>query len=101
MYTEHPIDTVPLYGLSRMKEVISQGFLELVESGFTDSRVNHLKSVFGYILTWIQLCWYTDSSDNDVRITFHIIRNLTDLSQYVIDYVPNYSDSLFICTGDS
>ncbi|KAL2673904.1 hypothetical protein Neosp_012348 [[Neocosmospora] mangrovei] len=68
-YTEKRINTVPLYGLSRMKEVISQAFPELAEFGFTDSR----------------LCWYTDSIDND----------------YVIDYVPGYSDSLFICTGGS
>ncbi|KAI5461693.1 FAD dependent oxidoreductase [Mariannaea sp. PMI_226] len=68
-YSKNPINTVPLYGLSRMKEVIAQGFPELVEFGFTDSR----------------LCWYTDSPDNN----------------YVIDYVPNYSDSLFICTGGS
>jgi len=52
-----------------MKKVIAQGFPELVEFGFTDSR----------------LCWYTDSIDND----------------YVIDYVPGYSDSLFICSGGS
>ncbi|EOO02252.1 putative fad dependent oxidoreductase protein [Phaeoacremonium minimum UCRPA7] len=32
-----------------------------------------------------RLCWYTDSIDNN----------------YVIDYVPGYSDSLFICTGGS
>ncbi|KAL2114195.1 hypothetical protein VUR80DRAFT_122 [Thermomyces stellatus] len=32
-----------------------------------------------------RLCWYTDSIDND----------------FVIDYVPGYSDSLFICTGGS
>ncbi|KAJ0330534.1 hypothetical protein COL922a_012432 [Colletotrichum nupharicola] len=64
-----PIDTVPLYGLCRMKEVIAEAFPELVEFGFTDSR----------------LCWYTDSIDND----------------YVIDYVPGYSKSLFICTGGS
>ncbi|KAJ4197101.1 hypothetical protein NW759_016364 [Fusarium solani] len=68
-YTEKRINTVPLYGLSRMKEVIAQAFPELAEFGFTDSR----------------LCWYTDSIDND----------------YVIDYVPGYSDSLFICTGGS
>ncbi|KAM6510820.1 hypothetical protein FSOLCH5_011265 [Fusarium solani] len=68
-YTEKRINTVPLYGLSRMKEVITQAFPELAEFGFTDSR----------------LCWYTDSIDND----------------YVIDYVPGYSDSLFICTGGS
>ncbi|TPX13733.1 uncharacterized protein E0L32_005936 [Thyridium curvatum] len=68
-YTENRINTVPLYGLSRMKKVIAQAFPELVEFGFTDSR----------------LCWYTDSIDND----------------YVIDYVPGYSDSLFICTGGS
>ncbi|KAH7131605.1 FAD dependent oxidoreductase [Dactylonectria estremocensis] len=68
-YTADRINTVPLYGLSRMKEVITQAFPELAEFNFTDSR----------------LCWYTDSIDND----------------YVIDYVPGYSDSLFICTGGS
>ncbi|PVH84076.1 FAD/NAD(P)-binding domain-containing protein [Cadophora sp. DSE1049] len=68
-YSNDPIDTVPLYALSRMKKVIAQGFPELVEFGFTDSR----------------LCWYTDSIDNE----------------YVIDDVPGYSDSLFICTGGS
>ncbi|QKX54296.1 uncharacterized protein TRUGW13939_01381 [Talaromyces rugulosus] len=68
-YSKNPIDTVPLYGLSRMKEVILQGFPELAEFGFTDSRV----------------------------IYFSIIPD----NNYVIDYVPNYSDSLFICTGGS
>ncbi|KAJ5111990.1 hypothetical protein N7532_000035 [Penicillium argentinense] len=32
-----------------------------------------------------RLCWYTDSIDNE----------------FVIDYVPGYSDTLFICTGGS
>jgi sarcosine oxidase / L-pipecolate oxidase len=32
-----------------------------------------------------RLCWYTDSIDNE----------------YVIDYVPGYDKSLFICTGGS
>ena len=32
-----------------------------------------------------QLCWYTDSIDNE----------------FLIDYVPGYADSLFICTGGS
>ncbi|KAJ5174850.1 uncharacterized protein N7482_000727 [Penicillium canariense] len=32
-----------------------------------------------------RLCWYTDSIDNE----------------FVIDYVPGYSDSLFLCTGGS
>ncbi|KAK7419031.1 hypothetical protein QQX98_003533 [Neonectria punicea] len=50
-----------------MKEVVAQAFPELVEFGFSDSR----------------LCWYTDTIDED----------------YVIDYVPGYSDSFFICTG--
>lgn len=31
---------MPLYGLSRMKEVIAQAFPELAEFGFTDSRVS-------------------------------------------------------------
>ncbi|RDL31799.1 Uncharacterized protein BP5553_09201 [Venustampulla echinocandica] len=66
-YTDNPIDTVPRSALSLMKEVVTEAFPELIEFGFTDSR----------------LCWYTDSIDND----------------YVIDYVPGYSDSLFICTG--
>ncbi|KAH6989671.1 FAD dependent oxidoreductase [Ilyonectria sp. MPI-CAGE-AT-0026] len=68
-YTEDPISTVPLYALSRMKEVIAQALPELAEFGFSDNR----------------LCWYTDSVDNN----------------YVIDYVPEYSNSLFICTGGS
>lgn len=38
---------------------------------------------FGF--TDSRLCWYTDSIDNE----------------FVIDYVPGYSDSLFVCTGDS
>ena len=38
-YTKDPIDTVPMYGLSRMKKVIHQAFPELAEFGFTDSRV--------------------------------------------------------------
>ncbi|KPM45240.1 hypothetical protein AK830_g1280 [Neonectria ditissima] len=66
-YSKDPINTVPLYGLFRMKEVVVQAFPELVEFGFSDSR----------------LCWYTDTIDED----------------YVIDYVPGYSESLFICTG--
>lgn len=68
-YTKEPIQTVPLYGLSKMKEVIYEALPELREFEFTDSR----------------LCWYTDSIDNE----------------YVIDYVPGYGDSLFICTGGS
>ncbi|RSL78345.1 hypothetical protein CEP52_017639 [Fusarium oligoseptatum] len=32
-----------------------------------------------------KLCWYTDSIDN----------------HWLIDYIPGYSDSLFICTGGS
>ncbi|CAP98823.1 Pc22g15350 [Penicillium rubens Wisconsin 54-1255] len=64
-----PINTVPLYGLGLMKQVIGGLFPELAEIGFTDSR----------------LCWYTDSIDNE----------------FLIDYVPGYSDSLFICTGGS
>ena len=68
-YTDNPIETVPLYGLSLIKEQLNMAFPELREFGFTESR----------------LCWYTDSIDND----------------YVIDYVPGYSDSLFICTGGS
>ncbi|KAJ5157919.1 uncharacterized protein N7482_009019 [Penicillium canariense] len=68
-YTKNPINTVPLYGLERMKAVIAKAFPELVEFGITESK----------------LCWYTDSIDTD----------------YVIDYVPGYSDSLFICTGGS
>ncbi|KAH6974176.1 FAD dependent oxidoreductase [Ilyonectria sp. MPI-CAGE-AT-0026] len=66
-YSKDPINTVPLYGLLRMKEVVAQAFPELVEFGFSDSR----------------LCWYTDTIDED----------------YIIDYVPGYSDSLFMCTG--
>ncbi|KAM5341440.1 hypothetical protein ACJ41O_014471 [Fusarium nematophilum] len=66
-YSENPINTVPLYGLSRMKKVVSEAFPELVEFGFTNSR----------------LCWYTDTIDED----------------YVVDYVPGSSKSLFICTG--
>ncbi|KAM0415763.1 hypothetical protein ACHAPT_013268 [Fusarium lateritium] len=66
-YTKDPIHTVPLYGLSKMKKVISEAFPELTEFGFTDSR----------------LCWYTDTIDED----------------YVVDYVPGYSKSLFLCTG--
>ncbi|KIW17035.1 hypothetical protein PV08_04226 [Exophiala spinifera] len=38
---------------------------------------------FGF--TDFRLCWYTDSIDND----------------FVIDYVPGYSDTLFICSGGS
>ncbi|KAF9877051.1 hypothetical protein CkaCkLH20_05317 [Colletotrichum karsti] len=68
-YTKNPINTVPLYGLSRMKKVIAEALPDLAEFDFSDSR----------------LCWYTDSIDNN----------------YVIDYVPGYSNSLFICTGGS
>lgn len=38
-YSQNPIDTVPIYGLSRMKRVIHEAFPELAEFGFTDSRV--------------------------------------------------------------
>lgn len=38
-YTKEPINTVPLYGLKLMKEIIAQALPELVEFGFTDSRV--------------------------------------------------------------
>lgn len=41
-YTEKTIDTVPLYGLARVKKVIMQAFPELKEFGFTDSRVRCL-----------------------------------------------------------
>ncbi|KAF3002357.1 hypothetical protein E8E14_007986 [Neopestalotiopsis sp. 37M] len=68
-YTDKPIETVPLYGLSLIKEQLNMAFPELREFGFQESR----------------LCWYTDSIDND----------------YVIDYVPGYSNSLFISTGGS
>ncbi|KAM0324311.1 hypothetical protein ACHAQA_008088 [Verticillium albo-atrum] len=68
-YTKKPINTVPLYALSRVKAVLAEALPELAEFDFSDSR----------------LCWYTDSIDND----------------YVIDYVPGYSKSLFICTGGS
>jgi sarcosine oxidase / L-pipecolate oxidase len=39
-HTPDTIDTVPLYGLSRMKEVIGQAFPELAEIGFADSKVS-------------------------------------------------------------
>ncbi|KAL3476717.1 FAD dependent oxidoreductase [Aspergillus californicus] len=68
-FSPNPIDTVPLYGLGLMKQVIGGLFPELAEIGFTDSR----------------LCWYTDSIDNE----------------FVIDYVPGYFESLFVCTGGS
>lgn len=38
-YTKDPINTVPLYGLTQMKDVIAQALPELMEFGFTDSRV--------------------------------------------------------------
>ena len=38
-YSKDPIKTVPLYGLSRMKEVIAEALPELAEFGFTESRV--------------------------------------------------------------
>lgn len=38
-YSPEPIDTVPLYGLELMKQVIGGLFPELAEIGFTDSRV--------------------------------------------------------------
>ncbi|ORY56985.1 FAD dependent oxidoreductase [Pseudomassariella vexata] len=66
-YSKDPINTVPLYGLSKLKEIVCQAFPELAELGFTDSR----------------LCWYPDSIDED----------------FVVDYVPGYSDSLFVCSG--
>lgn len=68
-WSANPIDTVPLHGLERMKRVIGELFPELIEIGFTDSR----------------LCWYTDTIDNE----------------FLIDYVPGYSNSLFVCTGGS
>ncbi|KAJ5758224.1 uncharacterized protein N7511_006918 [Penicillium nucicola] len=74
-YSTEPIDTVPSYGLELMKQVIGGLFPELAEIGFTDSR----------------LCWYTDSIDNET-LTFLL---------FVIDYVPGYLDTVFICTGGS
>lgn len=38
-YTEDTINTVPLYGLKLVKEVIGKAFPELAEFGFTDTRV--------------------------------------------------------------
>ena len=38
-----------------------------------------------FAFTDSRLCWYTDSVDNE----------------YVIDYVPGYDKTLFICTGGS
>lgn len=67
-YSDASIESVPLFGLTRMKEIIGQAFPELKEFGFNDCR----------------LCWYTDTSNGD---------------ECVIDYVPGYSDSLFLCTG--
>ncbi|OBT39186.1 hypothetical protein VE00_10909 [Pseudogymnoascus sp. WSF 3629] len=49
-YTEEPINIVPLCGLKLMKEIIAQALPDLVEFGFTNSR----------------LCQYTDSIDNDL-----------------------------------
>ncbi len=48
-YTKDPISTVPLYGLSRMKEVIAQALPELKEFEFTDSRVRFNHEIYtGY-----------------------------------------------------
>jgi sarcosine oxidase/L-pipecolate oxidase len=38
-HSKDPVYTVPLYGLERIKEVITEGFPELIEFRFTDSRV--------------------------------------------------------------
>lgn len=38
-YSPEPINTVPLYGLELMKQVIGGLLPELTEIGFTDSRV--------------------------------------------------------------
>lgn len=61
-YTEKPIDTVPLYGLCRMKEVIAQAFPELVEFGFTDSRVSSLNP-----LKDVSLCQRKQNSYAGIR----------------------------------
>lgn len=55
--------------------------------------VNHLKTAINALfpdlrdvgITDTRLCWYTDSVDNN----------------FLIDYVPGTSDTLFVCTGGS
>ncbi|KAK4687540.1 hypothetical protein P7C73_g2584, partial [Tremellales sp. Uapishka_1] len=55
--------------------------------------INFIKSVVGELLpelkgvgiTDTRMCWYTDSLDNS----------------FVIDYVPGYNESLFVCSGGS
>lgn len=51
----------------------------------------------------MKLCWYTDSIDNEVSTVTPRACFSQDIDnrQFVIDYVPGYSDSLFICTGGS
>jgi hypothetical protein len=50
-----------------MKEIIAQALPELVEFGFTDSRVHQpiTQSRIKHADN-PQLCWYTDSTDNNV-----------------------------------
>ncbi|KAK8870118.1 hypothetical protein IAR55_000688 [Kwoniella newhampshirensis] len=55
--------------------------------------ITYIKEVVGEVfpelkgigITDTRMCWYTDSIDNS----------------FVIDYVPGYSDSLFVCSGGS
>lgn len=55
--------------------------------------IDNIKKVVGEIfpelrqigITDTRMCWYTDSIDNS----------------FVIDYVPGYSDSLFVASGGS
>lgn len=51
-----------------MKEVVAQAFPELVEFGFTESRVREplLERLVCVDSDDAQLCWYTDTIDEDV-----------------------------------
>lgn len=48
-YTKKTTNTVPLYGLARMKKVIAEALPELAEFDFSDSRVRSCPPVDGVL----------------------------------------------------
>nr|XP_031858637.1 uncharacterized protein CI109_006017 [Kwoniella shandongensis]KAA5525709.1 hypothetical protein CI109_006017 [Kwoniella shandongensis] len=90
------------YGFPRTREgKIKIGRISTPKTKYTADRavnlpkkaITYLKQVIGEIfpeltgigITDTRMCWYTDSIDNS----------------FVIDYVPGYSDSLFVASGGS
>jgi hypothetical protein len=76
-----------------MKDVIAQALPELVEFGFTDSRVCPLSRAEPpvYVITNIRkLCWYTDSIDNNVS-------NTTPVTEHLIHFL-SMSLTMFLAT---